>query len=384
MFVQRIIEFETEIKNIATNPLDKCSNDSYSDSESDFMIQCFCEKLKELFNSSRCDILNPMITNKVLSVIFDPMNIQKYRSCLQYEIIKRYSPMCIDLLDNQIFEFYNKSIKNRSSKIKSLIVVNKYVNKLIEKKFIDIHLCHQDKNVIKMMIDQIMEEGSDQTNKIITVSGLELTEYSSKDSSKDINESDTLYDIDKLLHCAKTKTHIINFYHDVHLNQYVFPAALFQLPYYSSVSVSTNLRDNLSASFGGIGVFIAFHISDHDQKIDDNTMNRVMMLLKKYLDPSHLDSQPVIKDVILMINALKLSLRAMVQNLNDNGIEEIRSQQKIFFESYALAHKHNTRKYNINDSVQNKIILKGEFWVNLVTCLDEFHETYGFFEMKTS
>ncbi len=384
-FAQNIIEFETEIRDNDPNPLN------------DEIISVFFDKLTELFNFQFTDIsvFQSQMTKKIMSMIFDPMNAQKYRSYLQYFVIKRYAFTCTELIDNHIFEFYNQPIKNRPSKLKSLEFINKYYGNSLENIYIDKCFNHDDKRIINLMINQIHALDK---NKIIKIPGI-TDLINSSDSNKiktfatekshtlyEINKSHTLYEIDKFMQNDTLTKQLINVYNNE--NEYTLTASLFQPPYYSFMdnNIGRNEIDNQCINFGGIGIFIIFNILTFAfgdaRDVPENEKTKIVSMLKKKIEILHnkniSDDCPdflrLINDIVLMIRALNLSINILKQIIIDNGENnEILSHLKIFFESFAYAHIHNTKNYNIEGHV---IKLTGDFWINLVNNLDDFYDVY--------
>ena len=381
LFVQNVIEFESEINDTEPNEID------------DVILTKFYEKLNELFNSSTCTIVNTT-TKKILSIIFDPMNTQKYRSYIQYQIIKRYAFTCIDLIDNKIFEFYNKSIKHRPPKLKSLDILNKYFGELLNQICIINNLQLKDKSEINMIIFEILKHFD---NKVIIIPG--ITDNENNTQRVLIDNTHSLYEIDKLLQNNIMVQSLINVLHND--NKFIFSVPLFQPPYYSYIHNNMDLCIN----FGGIGIFILFQIMDDSlfiQRITGCKINKIISMMEKCIDgmfennefgsmfskalyqtqdqDQHQDQDQdqellrLIKDISSMINALNLSTSILTRILEETETyDKILLHKKVFFESYACAHIHNTRKYMISGK---EIKLTGEFWVNIVNSLDEFSNTY--------
>lgn len=359
-FVQNIIEFESEIEHIDPNPIN------------DNIVNCFLEKMSELFGCNVSDIsIGSESLKKIMSIIFDPMNTPKYISYMQYYAIKKYAHTCFEPIDNQFFEFYNPGInKNRQLDLKSLEIMNRYLGDVMTKIYIDKNYDPDDKNTICMMMNPRLCEHSH--GKILRVPG--ITEKLCENEMV-VNRSHTLYDVEKLLQNSEI-IHAINVFQND--NEYIVTAPLFQIPYYARVKNDIDHGIN----FGGIGVFIAFITSEAEVDFPDTERDKIASLLKKYLHQYQMiilethDLLSLIKDVARMIRALNHSIKSLKQImvsckkvLKRDEIE----YNKLFFESFAHAHGCNTRKYEINNHV---IKLTGEFWVNLVNNLDEFYDTY--------
>ena len=102
--------------------------------------------------------------------------------------------------------------------------------------------------------------------------------------------------------------------------------------------------------------------------------NQIEILHNKNISDNCPDFLRLINDVVLMIRALNLSISILKQIIIDNGRDnETLSHLRIFFESFACAHIHNTKNYDIDGTV---IKLTGDFWINLVNNLDDFYDVY--------
>jgi len=360
-----------------------------------------------------------------MGIIFDPMNMHKYRSYLQYQVIKKYAFTCTDQIDDLMYGFHSNSITSRFSELKSLHILNKYMGQHLNQMYLSVNFNNNDVDMIKMIVNEISEQNGNKDLMVIpgilnhseTLTHTENLRHLLTDTDRG-ETTESLYCIDKLLqNIVPLDQCFINVLHIK--NKHIFSAPLFQPPYYYPGSDLHN-NTSLSINLGGIGTFIAFQIiSVRKTEILDHQMDKIKLLLEKNQihipesEQKDINFVQMVQDVVSMIRGLNLCLSALIHLLEQNdetlvsdrlasdrlasdrlasdrlasdrlasdrlasdrltsdrlASDRLESYKELFFESYACAHINNTRTYMVNGKI---IKLTGRFWVNIINDLNIF------------
>jgi len=329
--------------------------DNYVEHEKNFLltddqlVQCekFFETVYELFDFR--NVLKTNLTNKFVNIVNSPnvehitvydgdsvrrvmnlvltIDIQKYKSFLQYKIVKSFGGFCAKELDEEFFDFYSKKLNGQQKQLpndkRSINIVNIYAGEMLGKLYVEkffpeeckIDMKNMIKDVIGVMSESIVKNDwlTEPTKKNALV---KLNKFNVKIgypdvwkdySSLNIVIGDTLCDIfksakkwslkvdfyDKLNSVVdKNEWHMtpqtVNAYFSPQLNEIVFPAAILQPPFYFKNAKEIDFDiDNekltasnitYSANLGGIGAVIAHEIThgydDKGRKFDgDGNLN---------------------------------------------------------------------------------------------------------------
>lgn len=252
---------------------------------------------------------------RVIMMILNPDNFGKYRSFLQYKIIKAYMPFCTKEIDEEFFNFYGKTlsgqVEQKPENKRSINIVNEYASDMMGKIYVEKYFSENHKNDVKLMISEILDamktslNNNDWLTSETKLKALEKLEKFNvkigypdvwKDYSDfDIKIGDSLYDISKQARKWSIRTDFfekinsvvdknewlmspqeVNAYFMPTQNEIVFPAAILQPPFYCKTAddIDFDTADEalmvqnfdlnnyvLAANFGGIGAVIAHEIT---------------------------------------------------------------------------------------------------------------------------
>ncbi|VBB18938.1 peptidase M13 [Yasminevirus sp. GU-2018] len=269
---------------------------------------------------------------RVFAMVLNKDNLLRYRSFLQYKIVRSFKEFCTKEIDDEFFDFYSRKLNGQAEQKpedkRSIQVVNGYADEMMGKVFVAKYFPESCKKDIRESIADILSvmRESIQKNDWLTQPTKEkalvkLDKFNVKVgypdvwkdySLFDVKEGDSLYDISKK---AKTwglqqeffnklntvldrndwlmSPQTVNAYFMPTQNEIVFPAAILQPPFYckqaSEIDVDLSderamITENESADFthavnlGGIGAVIAHEIThgydDKGRKFDgDGNLN---------------------------------------------------------------------------------------------------------------
>ena len=262
---------------------------------------------------------------RCMKLIFDETNFAKYKSFMQYKIIKSFHGFCTKELDDEFFDFYSRKLggqeKEKPEDKRSIGIVNSYAGEMMGKLFVEKYFTETSKSKMDILVKNvlnIMDESlktndwlTDETKKTAVD---KLSTFTSKigypDQWKDYSDfditlGDSLYDISKK---ARKWSLRVNFFEKINSvldreewrmtpqtvnayfmptqNEIVFPAAILQPPFFQHNvdSIDFNIDDELAmvkdldvitpCNYGGIGAVIAHEIThgydDKGRKFDGN------------------------------------------------------------------------------------------------------------------
>jgi len=259
---------------------------------------------------------------RVFRLLFNPENESRLIAYLQYKIINFSQAYCTKALNEEIFDFYSRTLsgqkEQKSSQKRSIQRINSWVGELLGIIYVDKFFSIESKHAVNGMIDTVLDimKESLQNNDWLTEetkkSALKkLARFTKKIgfpdkwkdySSLNIEETDSLYELRKKILAFLTRKEFfeklntvkdltewhmspqtVNAYFHPLNNEIVFPAAILQTPFYSSsigmidFDYPEPLADVdvcLAANFGGIGAVIAHEIThgfdDQGRKFDEN------------------------------------------------------------------------------------------------------------------
>lgn len=261
---------------------------------------------------------------RCMKLILNTDNFDKYRSYMQYKIIKSFKGFCIKELDDEFFDFYARKLggqqeQNTNDK-RSINIVNSYAGEMMGKLFVSYYFPEESKKEMEKLVKNILNimNNSLNTNDWLTEDTKskavsKLTTFRSKIgypniwkeySDFDIKIGDSLYDISKK---AKKWSLRVNFFEKLNSvldreewrmtpqtvnayfmptqNEIVFPAAILQPPFFhqSKETIDFNIEDEINmvndldvitpTNYGGIGAVIAHEIThgydDKGRKFDE-------------------------------------------------------------------------------------------------------------------
>lgn len=258
-------------------------------------------------------------------LILNTDNYNKYRSYMQYQIIRNVSSFCSKELDEEFFDFYSRKLggqeTQKSIEKRSINIVNCYAGEMMGKLFVEKYFPQDSKKKMKQMIDNVLYVMKDslQNNDWLTDETkdraiFKLDKFRSKIgfpdiwkdySDFDIQMGDSLYEISKK---SKKWSLRVNFFEKINSildreewlmtpqtvnayfmptqNEIVFPAAILQPPFFhktkdtidfdidEELEMVTELDILTPANYGGIGAVIAHEIThgydDKGRKFDEN------------------------------------------------------------------------------------------------------------------
>ncbi len=280
-------------------------------------------------NVEHCTAFDGDGIRRVLSMILEKKNFEKYKSYMQYKIINKVFSFCSKDFDDEFFNFYQKELRGQTEQKapekRSINIVNAYAGEMMGKIFCAKFFSAQSKeNVRKMILETLnIMRASIQKNDWLTsdtkAKALEkLSKFRLKigypDVWKDYSDfnvmvGDSLYDVSKKATKWRLEMEFfrklnsvldreewrmtpqtVNAYFMPTQNEIVFPAAILQPPFFhkdsSTIDFDTkdeilldqNMDLSVPANFGGIGAVIAHEIThgydDKGRKFDgDGNLN---------------------------------------------------------------------------------------------------------------
>lgn len=250
---------------------------------------------------------------RILLMVMNPANAARYRSFLQYKVIKKFYAFCTKEMDDEFFDFFSRKLQGqneqKSNDKRSIQLVNDSTGEMLGKIFVAKYFSESSKKDIRGMIGEVTKIMNDsiKANDWLTETTKEkalvkLSKFGVKigypDKWKDysklqFNSGDSLYHIvktvmqwklqtdffDKLNSVVdKTEWHMspqtVNAYFNPQVNEIVFPAAILQPPFYHTSGKTVDfdieeesavLKDEelirMATNFGGIGAVIAHEIT---------------------------------------------------------------------------------------------------------------------------
>ena len=266
---------------------------------------------------------------RCMELILNTNNYEKYRSYMQYQIIKSFQGFCTKELDEEFFDFYSRKLggqqEQKSYVKRSINIVNAYAGEMLGKLFVNKYFSKESKNEMEKLVNNVLSIMGEslKSNDWLTPDTKDkavdkLSTFRSKIgypnvwkdySDFDIKIGDSLYDISKK---AKKWSLRVNFFDKLNSildreewrmtpqtvnayfmptqNEIVFPAAILQPPFFhqsretidfnvdEEISMVTNLDVVTPANYGGIGAVIAHEIThgydDKGRKFDgDGNLN---------------------------------------------------------------------------------------------------------------
>ncbi len=266
---------------------------------------------------------------RIVKMILEPMNYQKYRSFLQYKLIIANKEYCTKELDDEFFDFYTKTLEGQTEKKsedkRSIQLINAWAGEMMGKLYVSKYFPESNKKDIKDMVNEILNQmvESIKKNDWLTESTknkavMKLKKFNLKIGYPDrwqnyddfdIKENDSLFTISKKAKKWYLKTKFldrinsmldrnewlmtpqtVNAYFMPTQNEIVFPAAILQSPFFNKNKhdIDFDISNELTqypdydfldaANFGGIGAVIAHEIThgydDQGRKFDgDGNLN---------------------------------------------------------------------------------------------------------------
>lgn len=266
-----------------------------------------------------------------MKLLLDPDNFTKYKSYMQYKIIKSFGGFCTKDLDDEFFDFYSRKLggqeKEKPDDKRSIGIVNGYAGEMMGKLFVDKYFPEASKKKMGVMIDNVLRVMNDSlkdndwlTNNTKEKAVSKLSTFTSKigypEVWKDYGDfnikiGDSLYDISKEARKWGLRVNFfekinsvldreewrmtpqtVNAYFSPTQNEIVFPAAILQPPFFhqTSETIDFDIRDEIEmvgraygydgdkfdfmtpCNYGGIGAVIAHEIThgydDKGRKFD--------------------------------------------------------------------------------------------------------------------
>jgi putative endopeptidase len=272
-----------------------------------------------------------------MKLLLDSENFTRYKSFIQYKIIKNFGGFCTKELDEELFDFYSRKLggqqKQKSDDKRSIGIVNGYAGEMLGKLYVEKYFPETSKKVMGNMITNVL----DVMNKSLTSSNwltditkqkavAKLSRFKSKigypDIWKDygdfnIKVGDSLYDISKKARKWRLRVDFfekinsvldreewhmtpqtVNAYFSPIQNEIVFPAAILQPPFFhrNTETIDFDISEEIEmigkaygydsdkfdfvtpCNYGGIGAVIAHEIThgydDKGRKFDgDGNLN---------------------------------------------------------------------------------------------------------------
>ena len=97
---------------------------------------------------------------RVLRFILNQSNLQKYRSFLQYKIIKKFRTFAPKILNDEFFDFYKKKLKGqinqKTNEKKTIIRINHLIGEIAGKLYVEKYFNLERKKKIENMINNII------------------------------------------------------------------------------------------------------------------------------------------------------------------------------------------------------------------------------------
>jgi len=270
---------------------------------------------------------------RCMRLIFDHDYFTKYKSYMQYQIIKRFSGFCTKELDSEFFDFYSRKLggqeKEKPDDKRSIGIVNSYAGEMMGKLFVEKYFPESSKKKMQGMIDNVLHIMNDSlknndwlTDRTKEKAVAKLSTFTSKIgypdvwkdySDFDVKMGDSLYDISKKARKWSLRVDFfekinsvldreewrmtpqtVNAYFMPTQNEIVFPAAILQPPFFhqTSETIDFDISDEINmiggyengfdiitpCNYGGIGAVIAHEIThgydDKGRKFDgDGNLN---------------------------------------------------------------------------------------------------------------
>ena len=396
----------------------------------------------------------------IITISENNKKYKKYISYLQYKIIKFASNLCDKELDDEFFDFYQRILggqqKQKSLEKKCINIVDNLCGEMLGRLFVKKYYPETSKIEMDLLVKNILyttgksiidNDWLSNKTKLLAKEKLDCFKtklgYPSKwedISNLKITKNNSLYEIKKqIIKCQieiklykKINSKLdreewlmnpqdINAYFMPTQNEIVFPAAIFQPPFFQTsindlefeIIEELKLLDDKSiirsANYGGIGAVIAHEIThgfdDQGKNFDKNgNLNnwwndediqnfekRISKMEKsveryEYIDNEKnifkMNAKLTMGENIADVGGLSLSLKALLKILEGENIssEKINANLKIFFKSWA-----NVWKQNIHEE-KSKLLLNidphapTEFRGNLVNHIDKFYEVFNISE----
>jgi putative endopeptidase len=275
-------------------------------------------------NSEHVTVYDGDGVRRVMNMLLS-CDVKKYKSYLQYKIIKSVYSFCDKYLDDEFFDFYSRKLRGQLKQLpnekRSINIVNNYAGEMMGKLFVAKYFPEEHKNNVKLMISEIIDvmKQSIETNDWLTASTKlnaikKLDKFNVKIGFPDVWEDyselnivigDNLYEINKKVREWKLQKHFfnklnstsdrnewhmtpqtVNAYFSPSMNEIVFPAAILQAPFYckDKSEIDFDITDELkfdktydfsmASNYGGISAVIAHEIThgydDKGRKFDGN------------------------------------------------------------------------------------------------------------------
>ena len=369
-----------------------------------------------------------------MKLLLDPDNFTKYKSYMQYKIIKSFGGFCTKDLDDEFFDFYSRKLggqeKEKPDDKRSIGIVNGYAGEMMGKLFVDKYFPEASKKKMGVMISNVLRVMNDslKDNDWLTSVTKEkavskLSTFTSKigypEVWKDygdfnIKMGDSLYDISKEARkwglrvnffekinsvLDREEWHMtpqtVNAYFSPTQNEIVFPAAILQPPFFhkTSETIDFDIRDEIEmvrrgdfgdkfdfmtpCNYGGIGAVIAHEIThgydDKGRKFDgEGNLNDWW---------SEEDTRLFTEKTETMVNSVEKYIYKPDDEDNNDDEDNIRASLRVFFKSWANVWKQNIKKDRRIMLLNMDPHAPTDFRGNLVQHIDEF---YFAFDIKKS
>lgn len=420
-----------------------------------YMKNNFCENYPNFISNDtkpyELTIYDGDYFTRLFKYIFNEEKKHLCFSWLQYNIIKSTSDYCTKELNDEFFDFYSRKLNDqqeqKSDEKRAVANVNSWVGELLGKIYVEKYFSSDNKSDIIQMIDIVLKMMRESlisndwlTAKTQNNALLKLSSFRKKIGFPDIwknfetlqfDESNTLFEIKNKINLFYYKVDFldkintildhnkwlmtpqtVNAYYHPQLNEIVFPAAIFQPPFYQNtyedidmVVESKEFYQNLGfdplvpINHGGIIAVIAHEIThgyddqgrkfDHrgnmvDWWTDEDTIlfkNKIQFMAKQAENYSHVDNDNkthkmkadlTMGENLADLGGLTLALKALLTN----KIYEHPEALKLFFRSWANIWKSNYKEQLKIQRLVSDPHAPSDFRANLVKNIDLFHDIF--------
>jgi predicted metalloendopeptidase len=389
---------------------------------------------------------------RLFKYLFNEKNNHLCFSWLQYNVIKSMSEYSTKELNDEFFDFYSRKLNDQKEQKphdkRAVGNVNSWVGELLGKIYVGKYFTLDSKTDIIRMIDKVLEMMRESlvsndwlTSETKENALLKLSSFKKKIGFPDVwknydllqfDESNTLFEIRNKVKQFYYRTEFldkintildknkwlmtpqtVNAYLNPQLNEIVFPAAIFQPPFYQSTYESIDMVVEpkefyeqlgfdplVPINHGGIIAVIAHEIThgydDQGRKFDhkgnmvdwwtnediklftEKTQNMIKQTdLYIYTDSENkihkMDSQLTMGENLADLGGLTLALKALLSNDTHNHPEAI----KLFFRSWANVWKSNYKEQLKIQRLVSDPHAPADFRGNLVKNIDLFHQVFN-------
>lgn len=358
-------------------------------------------------------------------------SLDQLKLYLKWTLINAFSPNLSKKVETESFNFYNKELSGQKKKDPRwqfvLNEVESYLGEVIGKVYVDKYFNKNKKKLIEDMIINIKQIYQERINKLDWLSEstkkkaiykLKLMKFKTVHPSKwtnysKLNVTNTNSFLENIIECNKfyfNKTinkcykktdkdewgmypQTINAYYSLTQNEMVFPAGIFQDPFFN--------EKKMAESYGGIGAVIAHEIThgfddqgsqydergnlanwwtDSDKKKFNNKANGIIVQFNNYkIHGEKVNGDLTQGENIADLGGMTIAFHAFKKYMKDNNIVSTDNKlEKQFFYNNALVWRQKStkkaviRKINTDPHSPNKLRVNGT-----VTNMPEFYETFN-------